>query len=297
MYSVQTFSRKVKAKLLRLAYDEQWMIGARPRCDSKLPTDIGPCTLLKPPQGMHYADPFVLPHNGVTYVFFETWGEGARKGRIQFTTLDSSGQWSLPELALERPYHLSYPQVFLWCGDVYMLPETRHNRTIELYRATRFPSAWERIAVLMENVDAVDTTLFEQRGKWWMFAAGLGDVADRVSRLSIFHANSPLGPWRPHPGNPLVNDLRTARPAGNLFVVGEQLIRPAQDCRSRYGYAISWNRVDLLTENAYHETLVASLNPRSTEGWVATHTFNQGDHWQVFDGKRLGQRLKRSSAA
>ncbi len=297
MYSLQTLSRKVKAKLLRLAYGEQWVIGVCPRCHSKLPTVIGPCTLLRPPDGMHYADPFLLQRNGKTYVFFESWGGGEQKGIIQVATLDASGQWSSPEPVLDRPYHLSYPHVFSWRENVYMLPETRHNRTVELYRATHFPSAWERIAVLMENVDAVDTTLFEQHGRWWMFTAGFGDVADRVRRLSIFYANSPLGPWQPHPGNPVVNDLRTARPAGNLFVLGEQLIRPAQDCRSRYGYAISWNRVDLLTENAYCETLIASLNPRPAEGWVATHTFNQDAHWQVFDGKRFGRRLNRSRVA
>ena len=295
MYSLQTLSRKVKAKLLRLVYDEQWVIGARPRCDSRLPTDVSGCILLEPPEGVHYADPFVIQRNSKTCIFFESWSEGETKGRIQVVTLDSFGRWSPPEPALERPYHLSYPQVFSWRGDVYMLPETRHNCTIELYRATNFPYAWERIAVLMENVDAVDATLFEQRGQWWMFTAGLGDAADRSRRLSIFHASSPLGPWRSHSANPVINNLRTARPAGNLFVLGEQLIRPAQDCRSRYGYAISWNRVDLLTEDAYHETLIASLNPSSTKDWTATHTFNQGGNWQVFDGKRLAHRLHSNS--
>ena len=287
MYSVQTLSRKVKAKLLRLAYDEQWVIGARPRRNSQLPTNLAGCTFLEPPAGMHYADPFVITQNNKTYVFFESWHEIDTKGTIQVARLDASGNWSSPEPALVRSYHLSYPHLFSWRDEIFMLPESRHNRTIELYRSTDFPTGWELETVLFDDVDAVDTTLFEQCGRWWLFTAGLGDSLDRLRRLSIFYANSPLGPWQPHPMNPVVTDLQTARPAGNLFTIGKQLVRPSQDCRSRYGFAISWNRIDFLTETAYHETYIGSLNPSITRGSAAIHTFNQNDGWQVFDAKRL----------
>ncbi len=287
MYSMTTFSRKVRAKLLSLAHNEQWVIGARARRNSQLVTGLGACTMLEPPEGMHYADPFIFEVNERTYVFFEVWGKSNPKGIIHVSTLDAAGHWSPPALALERPYHLSYPQVFSWRGDIYMLPESRHNRTIELYRSVRFPNTWECAAVLIEGVDAVDATFFEREGCWWMFTAGLGRAEDRLRHLSIFYAQSPFGPWQPHTSNPVVDDLSRARPAGSLIVIGNQLIRPAQDCRSCYGYAISWNRIDVLTESAYHETPIASLSPNIRDGWVAVHTFNQNARWQVFDGKRL----------
>jgi hypothetical protein len=177
--------------------------------------------------------------------------------------------------------------VFDWQGELYMLPETRCNHTIELYHCKSFPGSWELSAVLMDNVDAVDSTLFEQNGHWWMFAAGFGDTAERFRQLSIFFSDSPFGPWQPHACNPVVVDLGSARPAGRLFMHHGQLIRPGQDCRLRYGHSIVWNRVDILSPTEYHETCIGRLKPRLLNGWTAAHTFNQAGGWQIVDGRRL----------
>lgn len=283
----------MQSRLLRAVFDEEWVIGAyRSATTSVSEKGIGGCVLLEPPQGFQYADPFVICEAGVTYVFFEAWGELNPKGVLLFTTLNSQGNWGKPQVALERPYHLSYPFVFRWRGDFYLLPETRQNGTIELYHAAKFPATWELATVLMDNVDAVDTTLFEHNGHWWMFTAGLGDSAARFRNLSVFHAPSPFGPWQPHSRNPVVSDLGSARPAGRLFIDNGQLIRPGQDCRLRYGHAIAWNRIEILTDHEYRETRVTTLRPKLIDGWLATHTFNQAGEWQVLDGKRITRRLR-----
>lgn len=296
MQSLLTICGKIESKLFRQVFNEQWVIGACRESGSHLPGEIDACTLLEPPRGVHYADPFVISTGGKLYVFFEVWSDDDSKGVIQFTTLDQTGHWTEPELVLERSYHLSYPFVFTWCGDLYLLPETRQNKTIELYRAIEFPRRWDLAAVLMDGVDAVDSTLFERDGHWWMFTAGLGDSSARRRHLSIFHADSPFGPWLPHARNPVVNDPGGARPAGRLFVDQGRLIRPGQDCRLRYGHGIVWNRVDLLNDLEYHETRLAELKPKLTAGWVAMHTYNQDGGWEVFDGKRLTRHLVASFA-
>lgn len=274
-------------------FDEEWVIGARRSASSRVPDEgIGGCILLEPPWGSHYADPFVICEAGVTYVFFEAWGALSPNGVIMYATLDSRGRWSEPQLALKRAYHLSYPFVFKWRNEFYMLPETSKNSTIELYHATKFPDTWELASILMDKVHAVDSTLFEQDRCWWMFTTGLGDSATRYRNLSVFHSQSPCGPWLPHPRNPVVEDIRSARPAGQLFVDNGHLIRPGQDCRLRYGYAIAWNRLDILTKHEYQETRVATLRPKLVDGWIAMHTFNQLGEWQVLDGKRVTRRLR-----
>lgn len=287
MQSLVAISGKIQSRLLRYVFAEQWVIGVRRQSGHRPSAGIASCFLLEPSMGMHYADPFVLCNNGTTFVFFEAWSEDDSKGTIWVATVDPHHLWSQPERVLERSYHLSYPFVFEWLGDLYMLPETHHNHTIELYRAVNFPWQWDLAEVLMDGVDAVDSTLFEYNGRWWMFSAGFGDSGARLRHLSVFHAKSPFGPWQPHPCNPVVNNLSAARPAGRVFVDNGQLIRPSQDCRLRYGHAIAWNRVDLLNEREYHETRVATLWPRLIDGWLATHTFNQDGEWQVLDGKRI----------
>ena len=293
MQSIMAISGSIQSHLLRMLFDEEWVIGVRRSAVSNLPREgIDGCALLEPPIGSHYADPFVISEGGVIYTFFEAWGGHTHKGVISFAMIDYRGRWSAPQVALERPYHLSYPFVFKWRDEFYMLPETCQNHTIELYHATKFPATWELSSVLMKNVDAVDSTLFEEDGRWWMFTTGMGDSIARFRHLLVFHACSPYGPWQPHPLNPVVDDLSSARGAGQLFVDNGQLIRPGQDCRYRYGHAITWNRIDVLTDYEYLETRVATLRPKLIEGWLATHTFNQVGEWQVFDGKRITGRLR-----
>jgi len=296
MQSVTAISGKIETRLLNLAFAEQWVIGACPVSDSVLPRGIGSCSLLEPPIGTHYADPFIIVQGGRHYVFFEAWRDNC-PGSIWVTVLDADGRMSHPEPVLERPYHMSYPFVFDWQGELYMLPETRGNHTIELYHCMKFPGSWELSAVLMESVDAVDSTLFEQNGLWWMFAAGFGDAAARFRQLSIFFSDSPFGLWKPHACNPVAIDLSSARPAGRLLMHHGQLIRPGQDCRLRYGHSIAWNRVDILSPTEYHETCIGRLKPRLLDGWLAAHTFNQAGGWHVIDGKRLVRRTTNNCAA
>ena len=297
MQSLVAISGRIETRLLRLAFAQQWVIGIRRATDSCPPSGITAFTLLEPPIGTHYADPFIILRSGRCYLFFEVWRDDDSKGSIWVTVPDDHGQWSCPEPVLERPYHMSYPFVFEWQDQLYMLPETQHNHTLELYRCVKIPTEWELVAVLMDGVDAVDTTLFEHSGRWWMFAAGLGDPASRYRQLSVFHAASPLGPWQPHSHNPVVVDLSAARPAGRLFVHEGRLIRPAQDCRLRYGHSITWNQVEVLNGSDYRETCIGRLKPSLLEGWLAAHTFNQAGGWQVLDGKRLVPRTASHRAA
>ena len=52
---------------------------------------------------------------------------------------------------LEEPWHLSYPFLIEWGGDIWMIPESSTNRDIAIYRAVDFPLKWERHAVLVER--------------------------------------------------------------------------------------------------------------------------------------------------
>ena len=70
---------------------------------------------------------------------------------------------------LERDYHLSYPFLFEWHGQLSMAPETKRNKTIELYRYVEFPLKWEFERVIIDDVQAVDATLHELDGMWWLF--------------------------------------------------------------------------------------------------------------------------------
>ena len=179
---------------------------------------------------------------------------------------------------------MSYPFVFEWRDETYLLPETAENRTVEVYRAIEFPWRWELASILLKDVTAVDPTIFKYKGKLWLFVAGIGGV-EMHNELSLFFADSLFGEWWPHPKNPIVSDVRRARPAGSLFYHRDMLIRPGQDCSGPYGRAITLNRVEVLSETDYREVAFATILPKWMPGICATHTLNQENGYRALDAK------------
>jgi hypothetical protein len=168
---------------------------------------------------------------------------------------------------------------------MWMLPETSANRTVELYRATAFPDAWTRETVLFEDVLAVDGTLLEREGRFWLFVNMSPRRANIQDELYLYHAASPLGPWTAHPRNPVVSDVTRARPGGTIFRSGDDWIRPAQDGSLIYGRALALHRIDELSETEYREVLVRRIEPVWVPGAVGTHTLSRGAGFEAIDWK------------
>ncbi|MBD0319201.1 MAG: hypothetical protein ICV87_02640 [Gemmatimonadetes bacterium] len=236
-----------------------------------------------PPRDRLWADPFPIVVDGRAYIFFEELIHGGR-GHISAIEVTADGPAGPAFRVLERPYHLSYPFLFRWNGSLYMLPESSANRTVELYRCVSFPGEWVLEKVLLEDIHAVDATLAEIDGRWWMFAnVATGGMSD-FDNLHLFYADTPLGPWTPHAQNPVQSDVRRARPAGAIQRRDGRLIRPGQDSSVRYGYAISLNEIVELTPERYHEVERGKILPEWRAGLQGTHCINHADGLTVIDG-------------
>lgn len=240
--------------------------------------------------GQFLADPFLAEWNGRSFMFVERCSNRRANGVIDVLEMTEDGP-SKPVTVLERPYHLSYPAVFQWDGDWFMTPETAANRTVELYRAASFPDGWELDAVLLHDLEAVDPTLFEHDGTWWLFANVAASGASTSDELHLYFADSPRGPFTPHPRSPVVSDVRRARPAGFPFTHDGRLYRPAQNNALRYGHSIVLNRVDVLDRERYVEVPVADILPDWLPHARCTHTLNQSTRYVVTDGQRLVRRF------
>jgi hypothetical protein len=151
----------------------------------------------------------------------------------------------------------------------------------------RFPDQWTLETTLLEDRRAVDATFHFDGERWWMFVNVAPDGARHAhDELCLYWAPSPLGPWQPHPRNPVKSDARSARPAGTLFAHGGSLYRPAQDCTVRYGHAIVVNRIERMSTTEFRERPAWRIEPRWRKGVVATHTLNSADGISVVDGMR-----------
>jgi hypothetical protein len=242
---------------------------------------------LMPPEDRYWADPFVLQRDGKYYVFFEEYLNKVSKGHISLQVMNEKGPCGPVQVVLERPYHLSYPSVFEHDGEVFMIPESRENRTIELYRCVEFPLRWELYRTLMQDVDAVDATLHKSEDMWWMFVSMVENRgASSCDELFLFYAPDPInGPWLPHRRNPVVSDVRRARPAGRLFFDGGTLYRPAQDDSIQYGYGIRISEVLKLTQSEYEEREVTFIEPKWAPDLLGVHTINRSGFFTIADAE------------
>jgi hypothetical protein len=223
----------------------------------------------------------VIEAEGRHYVFIEEYFYETGKGHISVIELDRKGVVQGPTKVLERDYHLSYPHVFEWNNQYYMVPESASNRSVELYRSTSFPFEWKLEKVLMTDIGAKDATLAEIDGTWWMFVS----IAEHSipDELYLFFARTPLGPWTPHRRNPVKSDVRGSRPAGKLFYWHGDLYRPAQNSSGRYGYAISINRIIQISPETFCEEEVSKILPNWRKDLIGTHTLNSSDNLTVTD--------------
>jgi hypothetical protein len=249
---------------------------------------------LIPPPDRFWADPFPVEHDGKRYIFIEEYLNATGLGRISLFEIGDRGEARGPEPVLKRPYHLSYPFLFEWNGTHYMIPETRASGQIELFRAADFPRGWTFDRVLVPNVFAVDATIAEINGRWWMFASVAPDPQLPVEELAIFHSDSPLGPWQPHRRNPVNSDIRNSRPAGRIFELNGRYYRPAQDSSRRYGHSIVINEITQLDCENFREVPVSRIEPRWARNLLATHTINADGSLTVIDGQLSRRRWGRA---
>lgn len=282
--------RRIRNRMQKLTAFDQWTIAyqftdAEPDPYNLFDGKPDRFTHVVPPKGLFWADPFPVFRNGRHYIFCEEYPYQRRKGHISVIELAPDGQPLPPVPVLDRPYHLAYPFIFEWEGTHYMIPETEHNKTIEMYRCVEFPFRWELAALLLDNISAVDTTLIEVDGQWWMFTnIAPPDAPDWDAELHLFHAPSPLGPWTPHMCNPVKSDVRNTRPAGSIFRFEGELYRPAQNCAERYGHSMTINQIVELSETAFEEIPIARILPDWAANLAGTHTINATDGLTVIDG-------------
>lgn len=193
------------------------------------------------------ADPFLLEENGKWFLFFEMFDRETRLGEIGAATSDDALNWKFVGTVLEEPFHLSYPFVFKEGDNYYMIPESRAARSVRLYRAVDFPVKWELDRVLFQG-NYTDPTPVSYEGKWWIFATR------HPYTMDIWYANDLHGEWKAHARNPIYrSDKSSARNGGRPVVLGDKILRFAQDNREGYGRKLRAFLVDVLSEDSFEE--------------------------------------------
>ncbi len=280
--------RKALEKLLKgmasRFYTEQWQLLYQ--FGSELSTTIYRFKAIDSPGRRNWADPTVITHAAEFYIFFEDFiGDGP--GHLSVIKLNPNGEISEPETVLKTDHHLSYPFIFRHEDEYYMVPESMATGNISLYRCTKFPDQWEFHSHLMQDIVASDSTLHFHNGKWWLFTC----IAQREhfsasDELYLFYADDfRSAEWTPHPLNPIVSDVRSARPAGRVLQLMGKLYRPSQISAPSYGYGLNLNEILVMNETEYHEVRVSSATPDWQRDVVGLHTLSYEPGLTVIDAR------------
>jgi len=249
---------------------------------------------LKPSKDCYWADPFLVYEQGKHYLFIEEYSYRTGRGHLAVLQPDGEGHFQQSEVILKAPYHLSYPFIFKYEDTFYMIPETKAERVIQIYRCRNFPGDWEFVTNLMEDVAAADTTVFYYKNRWWLFTSidMLNNPEISFGELFLYYSDDLFaGKWTSHPLNPVVTEIRQSRPAGRIFEHNGMIIRPSQDCSGGYGKAVNLNQIIMLTESEYEEKIITRFAPDSNSELAGMHTFNSSHGFYVLDACILRKRF------
>ena len=215
----------------------------------------------------YVADPFILIKNDKYYMFFEVWNSETNQGDIGYAESEDGKEWDYKKIIINEKFHLSYPYIFEWDSNYYLIPESEADFSVRIYKSISFPEKWEYIGNLLSGWQYSDPSIFYYQNKWWMFVS---TVESNV--LYLYYSENLLTGWKPHPLNPIVKlNKDISRPGGRVINYNGTFYRFTQDCDPIYGMQVFAFEITNLSEISYEERIVSQepIITKTNRGWNA----------------------------
>jgi hypothetical protein len=235
------------------------------------------------PPNRFLADPFVIKRGNSHFCFVEDYDYKKAIGCIKVYKI-TKDYCKEVGTALEETFHLSYPFLLEYDGNLYMCPETIGAQDIRLYKCVNFPLQWKYEKTLIPNVSACDTSIFFRDNKWYLITNISTSRIGHGSELHIFWSDNPLSDkWTPHSLNPVLFNSLISRNAGFISDMGKQYRVFQKQGFNLYGESLGISRIVKLTDSTYKEMCEFEVVPKFFDKIKGTHTYNFSDGLLVFD--------------
>lgn len=241
---------------------------------------------IKNPKNHFFADPFVITKNNKTICFVEDYDYQKKKGHITAIEITDKKNYEVLGTVIEEDFHMSFPYIFEYENELYMVPETVEAQAIRLYKCLEFPFKWTYQNDILSNISAVDTMIFELDGRWWLLSnMAENQHRDHCTRLMAYYSDNPLsGEWTAHQNNPLIFDSEIARNGGILNIKSKTPIRVRQKQGfDAYGVAMTLAKINDLTESSYNEEQITEITPDFFPRIKGCHHIHSNDEYTVYD--------------
>jgi hypothetical protein len=265
-----------------------WRIGIRKRDDNFMQRLAGGLIKedyqwLESPKGHFWADPMLCDVDGKTFLFFEDYSYQAKRAVIACAEITSDMKLGNVRTVLDTGTHASFPLVFTEGNDVFMVPETREDGTVSLYKAVAFPDKWEKVKVLV-NLPCVDSIVWKQDGIWWLHTSYNFNHGHAHTAL-LYSSATLMGDWELHQAAPFAPDARYARNGGPVLSAADgKRYRVSQSSEFSYGSSFSFHEIKQLDQTQYREAHVLKVQTAQESTQRGTHSFCLSKHFEVVDG-------------
>ena len=237
--------------------ENDWEIGF-----SKVPIDYflakkqPPMHWFKMPRNVFWADPFGIYKEDKYFVFYEEFNKSKEYGTINCLMLNNQFEIIDNKVVIDEGIHFSFPYVFEFKGEYFMLPETCQKNEISLYKSTHFPFEWKQEKVIL-NIPGMDNMLFYHSQKWWLIYSSADSEKE-----SIYYVRSNedlFTDWEKCNEQIVYGSLYNSRSGGSVFEHENELYRIMQNCTDSYGQSVVINKIVNLSETDFREEAIKEI--------------------------------------
>ncbi len=263
----------------------KWAVAYRKKTGHFLDTSID-FKKIKDSRRVFYADPFLFDYKGNTFLFVEDYDNKLGRGVISYSKFNKEkGLFDGFKEIIREDFHLSYPLVFEYENEIFLMPEANESNSLYIYKAKKFPSEWEKCDILINDIKLVDTTPFKYNGELFAISKRNENPDAPMLLLKIDSEN-----WKVIEKRNITDDVSISRPGGNVFEFNNQYYMVTQDCKDDYGKALNLMSftIDDNMDLKYH------MEKRITPDMVKVtgikeikgiHTYNFSKELEVIDFK------------
>ncbi len=235
------------------------------------------------------ADPFLIKHEGIQYLFYERYDRKTKKGVIAYRIVNSDYSLGKTHIAIEEDYHLSFPFIFEHNGNLFIIPESSSANCIQIYKAERFPEKWSLYKVIASEFPAVDTIVLNNDYSKVVLHTSVGDSCSVENYILTLDSDFNLIDKKK------IKDFSEYgnRNAGRLIFEEDKIIRVGQNCTNGdYGKGIVFYDAKIIEKETELQAMwLKDFCDSQRDKYCGIHTYNECDGKVAIDMKYL---LKKS---
>ena len=285
-YLFKILYSKIKILITNIIFDRVWYVGYQNETFDKI--NHTNSKILKNPKNSFLADPFIIEHNKENYIFVEEYNFKIKKGVVSVYKIFKNNSQRVG-VAIEENFHLSFPFIFEYESNYFMVPETSEAKEIRIYKCEEFPLKWKHEKSIFKNVRSVDPIIFKHNNLWWLMTSFSSTGHGIESELQIFYSeNGPLtNKWISFKKNPVIIDPALGRNGGFLRK-NNKIFRVAQSFGfNTYGENIHIQEIITLNQDNFVVKNFARINLEFSENLFGMHHLNNNNNFTVYDFSKL----------